>query len=191
MRHARSSNGVTDELQPWLLTCEDNLTFMVSCRTHRSSSSLLLRPTMLASLMNDERRLRATCNRKEKSSPSAFACCTPQARSAGKLGTTWDRGEIVPLDAILYPIFKEHGLKLRNRIVWHFGHGLHCKKRLSGRYETINWFTKCDSYTLQSRSNSRCHPSIPASVISRGQMQASSPVIPRASIPAMCGCFPT
>lgn len=38
-------------------------------------------------------------------------------------------------------------LKLRNRIIWHFGHGLHCTKRLSGRYETINWWTKSDQYT--------------------------------------------
>lgn len=56
-------------------------------------------------------------------------------------------GEIVPLDAALYPIFKQAGLKLRNRIVWHFGHGLHCSKRLSGRYETINWWTRSDQYT--------------------------------------------
>jgi len=57
-------------------------------------------------------------------------------------------GEIYPLDIVLYPIFKEHGLKLRNRIVWHFEHGLHCSKRLSGRYETILWFTKGDEYTF-------------------------------------------
>jgi adenine-specific DNA-methyltransferase len=37
---------------------------------------------------------------------------------------------------------------LRNRIVWHFEHGLHCSKRLSGRYETILWFTKSDEYTF-------------------------------------------
>jgi len=55
-------------------------------------------------------------------------------------------GEVVPLDAILYPIFKQHGLKLRNRIVWHFEHGLHCSKRFSGRHETIMWFTKGDAY---------------------------------------------
>jgi adenine-specific DNA-methyltransferase len=47
---------------------------------------------------------------------------------------------------VLYPIFQSHGLKLRNRIVWHFEHGLHCSKRLSGRYETILWFTKGDDY---------------------------------------------
>lgn len=39
-------------------------------------------------------------------------------------------------------------LKLRNLIVWHFEHGLHCSKRLSGRYETIMWFTKGDDYTF-------------------------------------------
>ena len=47
---------------------------------------------------------------------------------------------------ILYQTFKANGLKLRNRIVWHFGHGLHCSKRLSGRHETILWFTKGDDY---------------------------------------------
>lgn len=72
----------------------------------------------------------------------------PTGSICWQVGNYVSRGEIVPLDAVLYPIFKEHGLKLRNRIVWHFGHGLHCKKRLSGRYETINWFTKTDDYTF-------------------------------------------
>ena len=54
---------------------------------------------------------------------------------------------IEPLDALLYPIFRENGLVLRNRIIWHFGHGLHCTKRLSGRYETINWWTRPGEYT--------------------------------------------
>lgn len=49
---------------------------------------------------------------------------------------------IVPLDVFLYPIFTKLGLVLRNRIVWHFEHGLHCSRRLSGRYETIMWFTR-------------------------------------------------
>jgi adenine-specific DNA-methyltransferase len=55
--------------------------------------------------------------------------------------------EIVPLDVVLYPIFKRHTeLKLRNRIVWHFEHGLHCTKRFSGRHEAILWFTKGNDY---------------------------------------------
>lgn len=55
-------------------------------------------------------------------------------------------GEIIPLDMVLYPLFKSFGLKLRNRIVWHFGHGLHASRRFSGRYEVILWFTKGDDY---------------------------------------------
>ncbi len=57
-------------------------------------------------------------------------------------------GEVFPLDALIYNIGKKFGLKLRNRIIWHFGHGLHCTKRFSGRHETIVWFTKGDNYTF-------------------------------------------
>jgi adenine-specific DNA-methyltransferase len=39
-------------------------------------------------------------------------------------------------------------MKLRNRIVWKFGHGLHASRRFSGRYETILWFTKSDHYVF-------------------------------------------
>lgn len=57
-------------------------------------------------------------------------------------------GEVFPLDALIYAIGKRLGLKLRNRIIWHFGHGLHCTKRFSGRHETIVWFTKSEDYTF-------------------------------------------
>ncbi len=72
----------------------------------------------------------------------------PSGSLCWQVGNYVDQGEVVPLDTVLYPLFKRHGLKLRNRIVWHFGHGLHSSKRLSGRYETINWFTKTDQYTF-------------------------------------------
>ncbi|MCL4478766.1 MAG: site-specific DNA-methyltransferase [Deltaproteobacteria bacterium] len=54
--------------------------------------------------------------------------------------------EVFPLDIFYYNIFKKHNLKLRNRIIWHFEHGLHASKRFSGRYEVILWFTKTDDY---------------------------------------------
>lgn len=63
-----------------------------------------------------------------------------------EVGNFVDKGEVFPLDIYYYPIFKELGLKLRNRIIWHFGHGLHASKRFSGRYETIIWLSKTDSY---------------------------------------------
>lgn len=63
-----------------------------------------------------------------------------------QVGNYVDKGEVFPLDIFYYQIFKKHGLKLRNRIVWHFGHGLHANNRFSGRYETLLWFTKTDDY---------------------------------------------
>lgn len=56
--------------------------------------------------------------------------------------------EVFPLDIYFYELFKEHNFQLRNRIIWHFGHGLQCEKRFSGRYETILWFSKSDNYTF-------------------------------------------
>jgi len=65
-----------------------------------------------------------------------------------QVGNYVDNGRIIPLDVILYPIFDDMGLQLRNRIVWYFGHGLHASRRFSGRYEVILWFTKTDNYTF-------------------------------------------
>jgi adenine-specific DNA-methyltransferase len=71
----------------------------------------------------------------------------PNGNVAWQVGNFVDDGEVYPLDIWFYPIFKEHGFRLRNRIVWHFDHGLHASRRLSGRYETMLWFSKGDDYT--------------------------------------------
>ena len=63
-----------------------------------------------------------------------------------QVGNFVNDSEVFPLDIFYYDIFKRNGLKLRNRIIWFFGHGLHASKRFSGRYETILWFTKSDDY---------------------------------------------
>jgi adenine-specific DNA-methyltransferase len=73
---------------------------------------------------------------------------SPQGSLCWQVGNFVQRGEIIPLDSLLFPVFLKLGLKLRNRVVWHFEHGLHCSKRFSGRYETISWFTKSDDYAF-------------------------------------------
>ena len=55
---------------------------------------------------------------------------------------------IYPLDFGFHEIFADLGYKLKNRIIWRFGHGMHAKKRLSGRYETILWYVKNENYTF-------------------------------------------
>jgi adenine-specific DNA-methyltransferase len=56
--------------------------------------------------------------------------------------------EVVPLDIFYHSIFKDLGLILRNRIIWHYEHGLHATQRFSGRYETIMWYSKSADYTF-------------------------------------------
>jgi adenine-specific DNA-methyltransferase len=81
---------------------------------------------------------------------NVIRCCVNVLQDGGSIcwesGNYIKDGEIFPLDIFFYKIFKDLGLKLRNRVVWHFEHGLHSRKRFSGRYETILWFTKDDNY---------------------------------------------
>jgi adenine-specific DNA-methyltransferase len=65
-----------------------------------------------------------------------------------QVGNYIENGAIWPLDLEIAPIFRGLGMQLRNRIVWHFGHGLHNKRRFSGRYEVVLWFTKSDDYVF-------------------------------------------
>lgn len=73
----------------------------------------------------------------------------PDGSICWQVGNYVEDGEVFPLDIYYYELFKSLGLQLRNRIIWHFEHGLHCTNRLSGRYETILWFTKSDDYKFQ------------------------------------------
>ena len=70
----------------------------------------------------------------------------PTGSLCWQVGNYIQDGETFPLDMYFYPLFKKLGLKLRNRIVWHFEHGLHASHRFSGHYETLLWFTKTDEY---------------------------------------------
>ena len=65
-----------------------------------------------------------------------------------QVGNYIHKGEVFPLDIYYYDFFKTLGMKLRNRIIWRFNHGLHASKRFSGRYETILWFTKNNEYVF-------------------------------------------
>ena len=73
---------------------------------------------------------------------------SPNGSLCWQVGNFVKESEVFPLDIYFYPIFKQMGLKLRNRIIWTFDHGLHASKRFSGRYEVLLWFTKTDTYTF-------------------------------------------
>lgn len=73
---------------------------------------------------------------------------SPNGSLCWQVGNYVEDSQVFPLDIFYYPIFKSRGFRLRNRIVWHFEHGLHATKRFSGRYEVLLWFTKGDQYTF-------------------------------------------
>jgi adenine-specific DNA-methyltransferase len=71
---------------------------------------------------------------------------SPEGSLCWQVGNYVESGEVFPLDILYYPVFKSLGLKMRNRIIWHFEHGLHATRRFSGRYETLLWLTKSEDY---------------------------------------------
>mgnify|MGYP000175245778 CR=1 FL=1 len=70
-----------------------------------------------------------------------------------QVGNYVKKGEIFPLDVFYYDVFKELNYTLKNRIIWQFNSGMHASLRLSGRYETLLWFTKSPTeYTFNLNS---------------------------------------
>jgi adenine-specific DNA-methyltransferase len=70
----------------------------------------------------------------------------PKGSVCWQVGNHVRAGQVYPIDSLVYRDFIDSGFRLRNRVIWHFEHGLHCTTRFSGRYETICWFTKSDEY---------------------------------------------
>ena len=130
------------------IACEDNIRYMQ--RLEAGSFDLIV--TSPPYNLGKEYERRTSLSRYVKTQAATIAEAVrllhPEGSICWQVGNHIDNGELKPLDIILYQQFKNHGLRLRNRIIWTFGHGLHCRKRLSGRYETILWFTKTDSYTF-------------------------------------------
>ena len=130
-----------------VLKCQDNLEFL----RDQPSEKFKLIVTSPPYNIGKSYEVQSSLDRYLASQAEVIRECVRVLHTRGSIcwqvGNYTDNGEIVPLDCLLFPIFREFGLKLRNRIVWHFGHGLHCRNRLSGRYETINWWTKRNDYT--------------------------------------------
>lgn len=124
------------------IACEDNLKFMRRF-PNESMNLIVTSPPYNLGKEYEEKRSQ------DRYVEEQFACIAeavrllhPSGSICWQVGNHVQNGEVYPLDIILYPIFRDAGLQLRNRIVWTFGHGLHCQKRFSGRHQAILWFTK-------------------------------------------------
>ena len=64
-----------------------------------------------------------------------------------QVGNHVHKNSILPLDHLAANAMKTTSkFRLRNRIIWMFSHGIHSKRRFSGRHETILWYTKGEDY---------------------------------------------
>ena len=130
-----------------VLTCEDNLDFLRKQPNEKFKLIVTSPPYNIGKSYEARSSLDDYLANQRQVIGECIRVLHPRGSICWQVGNYVDNGEILPLDALLFPIFRDFGLKLRNRIIWHFGHGLHCRNRLSGRYETINWWTKGDDYT--------------------------------------------
>lgn len=128
------------------IECEDNLSFMRPLADESMQLIVTSPPYNIGKSYEARRSLDEYVRAQARVISECVRLLSPHGSLCWQVGNHVDRGEIFPLDIVLYPVFKSHGLHLRNRIIWHFGHGLHCSRRFSGRHETILWFTKSDDY---------------------------------------------
>ncbi len=148
-RRFESSNVLTfDRPLKVQIECEDNLQFMRALKSESMQLIVTSPPYNIGKVYERRTTNEIYIEQQAATIAEAVRLLHPKGSICWQVGNHVDKGEIFPLDVLLYPLFKNHGLKLRNRIVWTFGHGLHCQRRLSGRHETILWFTKSDDYTF-------------------------------------------
>ena len=129
-----------------VMACKDNLAFMRPLQAESMQLIVTSPPYNIGKAYEKRDSLGDYVSQQARVISECVRLLNRRGSLCWQVGNHVQDGEIFPLDMILYPIFCELGLHLRNRIVWHFEHGLHCSKRLSGRYETILWFTKTDDY---------------------------------------------
>ncbi len=130
------------------IVCEDNLKFMRRLPDESMGLIVTSPPYNLGKAYERHTSQEKYVEDQAACIAEAVRLLHPNGSICWQVGNHVDSGEIIPLDILLYPLFKNHGLQLRNRIVWTFGHGLHCRKRFSGRHETILWFSKSENYTF-------------------------------------------
>jgi len=130
------------------VACADNLAFMRPLADESMHLIVTSPPYNMGKSYEHRRALEDYVAQQKEIIAECVRLLHPRGSLCWQVGNHVQGGEVFPLDIVLYPLFKAQGLKLRNRIIWHFGHGLHCAKRFSGRHETILWFTKTDDYVF-------------------------------------------
>src|SRR3974377_1805222 len=107
------------------LSCQDNLRFMRAL-PDASVQLILASPNYNMGREYESREsLDAYVTRQRRVISECVRLLGPRCSLCWQVGNYVTKGQKFPLDMVLYPVFQELKLPLRNRIIWHFGHGLH------------------------------------------------------------------
>ena len=107
------------------LECADNLAFLRTVASESVHLAITSPPYNIGKTYEKQSPLAEYLDRQARVIEECVRVLSPQGSLCWQVGNYVDAGEVFPLDMELNPIFRRHGLKLRNRIVWHFEHGLH------------------------------------------------------------------
>lgn len=130
---------------------KDALTFMKELPANSVSLVVTSPPYNIGKEYETRKSLQAYLNEMSPIIQEIYRVLTPKGSVCWEVGNYISEDkhkEVYPLDVYYYELFKQNKFILRNRIIWHFEHGLQCQNRFSGRYESILWFTKTDDYTF-------------------------------------------
>ena len=132
-----------------LLACSDALAFLRTVPDKTVRLIVTSPPYNIGKPYEDRKDFREYLDWQAEIIRECFRILVEGGSLCWQVGNYIEQGEVFPLDVFFYTLIKRFPeFKLRNRIIWHFEHGLHAQKRFSGRYETILWFTKGDSYVF-------------------------------------------
>lgn len=131
-----------------IMSCQDTLLTLKNLKDSSFNLIISSPPYNIGKEYEKKEKFQNYLNWQEEILSECYRILSENGSVVWQVGNFISNEELYPLDIYFYSIFKKLGFKLRNRIIWHFEHGLHAKKRLSGRYETALWFTKSDKYTF-------------------------------------------
>ena len=103
------------------LTCKDNLSFVRSLQDESMKLIITSPPYNIGKEYEIRMPLDNYINSQARIISECVRLLHPKGSLCWQVGNHVQDGEVFPLDLILYHIFKTHGLKLRNRIIWQPG----------------------------------------------------------------------
>jgi adenine-specific DNA-methyltransferase len=128
---------------------KDALLFLSELPEHSVDLAVSSPPYFIGKEYDSSREVDEFISLHEKISAQLIRVVKPGGSICWQVGSHVRENVVVPLDALVYSVFsKSKEIKLRNRMIWTFGHGEHARQRFSGRHETILWFTKGDDYSF-------------------------------------------